>query len=412
LEARLSPARLAQSENRGRSLLRVYLLTERYYPHLAGAERQLQTLVPFLAERGIEVVVVTRRWGGLARRAIVCGGRVYRLAVAPGRAAGSLSFTLGALLLLLRDRARIDIVQAYDLYSPATTGLLASLLLGRPLVLKVLGGGPLGAVAIMRRVRFGPSRLRLLARLVNRFIAVSDEIAGELRGAGVPARRVVRIPNGVDTSHFRPLEGAARDELRQALRLAGVRVAVYVGRLERPKGLGILLEAWQSVRRALPEAELLLLGDGPLRAEAEACAGLGVRTVGQVGDPLPYLQAADCFVLPSLSEGLSNALLEAMSTGLPCVATAVGGNLDLLGPGSGGELVAPGEPEALAAALVGALRGADGARGQAARARVLRDFSVERIADRLSQLYRELAESRWRFGNDRSPPARPGRPAS
>jgi L-malate glycosyltransferase len=175
--------------------------------------------------------------------------------------------------------------------------------------------------------------------------------------------------------------------------LIGHRVALFVGRLEHEKGTDVLLDAWTQVRQSLPDALLLLVGDGGLRSSLEACATPDVRFAGLADDPLPYYQAADCFVLSSRSEGLPNAVLEAMATGLPVVATAVGGVPDVLHHGKEGLLVEPCDPTALAAALIDMLDRPDRERmGNAGRNRVVRDFALERTADRLAELYRRLAD--------------------
>jgi glycosyltransferase involved in cell wall biosynthesis len=224
------------------------------------------------------------------------------------------------------------------------------------------------------------------------FIALSEEIEQELRDIGVPRDRIVRIPNGVDTRRFRPLDARRRETLRAELRFTGRRVALFIGRLESMKGVDALLDAWQDVRRSVPDALLVIMGYGALRASLQSRSVPDVRFVGVVDDPLPYLQAADCFVLPSLGEGLPVALLEAMATELPCVATSIGGTVDVIRPGIDGWLVRPQDSAALAKALVQALTLSDRAQlGAAGRARVLSKFSLEDAADRLSALYRVQA---------------------
>lgn len=367
------------------------MLIQGYDPRVAGSEKQLQALVPLLARRGVEVVVVTRREPGLAARGTVAGGPVYRMPTPGGRVVASSSFTLAGLLFLLRRRRRIDVLHAHDLYSPATTAVLGKLFLRRPVAVTLHVGGARSEVAVLRSVRSGPPRLRLLPRFVDRFIAISDELEHELRAIGVPGERLVRIPNGVDAGRFRPADPGHRCALRQALGLEGHRVALFLGRLASEKGLDRLLEAWPAVRRALPDALLLLAGGGPQRDALEARWSPGVRFLGWLDDPVPHLQAADCFVLPSDSEGLPIALLEAMASGLPCVATSVGGVVDVLRPGVEGWLVPRGDTAALAAALSRALAGEERERfGRAARARAVADFSLEATAESLSDLYRQL----------------------
>jgi glycosyltransferase involved in cell wall biosynthesis len=372
----------------------VCLLIESF-PRVAGAERQLQTLIPALARRRISVAVVTRGGDPLRAREPGTTEPVYRMPARGGRTIASVSFSLSVLLFLARQRRRFHVLHAHDLFSPATTGILGKLVFRRPVVVKLLRGGRLGDVAVLRSTRFGPLRLWLLARLVDVFIAVSDEIQRELQAIGVPIDRIARIPNGVDADRFCPADDARRRALRRKLQIEGRLVGLFMGRLEPEKRLDCLLDAWPKVRQALPDALLVVAGDGWQRPALRARAVPGVRFVGVVDDPVPYLQAADCFVLPSETEGLPNALLEAMASGLPCVATAIGGNVDALCPGVEGWLVPPGDADALGVAVVEALSGEDRQRlAAAARTRVLGDFQIEATADRLAHLYRRLARSR------------------
>ena len=165
-------------------------------------------------------------------------------------------------------------------------------------------------------------------------------------------------------------------------------LAVYAGRLSRVKGVDVLLDAWAAVR----EGHLCIVGDGEDRDALQAqAAGLRrVRFHGAVADVAPLVRAADVCVLPSRAEGLPVALLEGMSAGLAVVATAVGGTPDAIDDGVNGLLVPAGDPDALADALRRAL-GPDGARlGERARARVLRSYSIDAVADRVLELYQLL----------------------
>jgi glycosyltransferase involved in cell wall biosynthesis len=140
---------------------------------------------------------------------------------------------------------------------------------------------------------------------------------------------------------------------------------------------------------------LLVAGDGSCRAALAARQVDGVRFLGPTHDPVPYLQAADCFVLPSETEGLPNALLEAMAAGLPCVTTAIGGSSEAVRDGVEGWLVRPGDSAALAHALADALgRDHRSSLGAAARIRATELYSLETNADRLANLYGQITAAR------------------
>lgn len=180
---------------------------------------------------------------------------------------------------------------------------------------------------------------RLFQRFVNHFICLSAESEQYLRSKiGIPAARLSRICNGVDVKRF---ANAAPVQLwPHATNISPV-LFVSVGRLATVKNHALLLHAFALLQQQAPQfsdrARLVLVGDGPCRTALEQQSqALGisdkVHFSGQRNDVSSVMQAADVFVLPSLAEGISNTLLEAMAAGTPVIATAVGGNPDLLPP--------------------------------------------------------------------------------
>lgn len=367
------------------------MISQGYYPVVGGAERQLASLAPRLVGLGVKVSVYTRSAPGAAPYETADGVTINRLDVPRGRAVRSLAFTLRTLTRLRRERP--DLVHAHDLFSPTTTALLARRWLDVPVVVKVVRGGTLGDVEWLRRRRFGAGRLRWICANVDRFVCISEEIDTELAALGVETERRVAIPNGVDTERFRPAADSERARLRRDLGIDGDPVFLFTGRLASEKRLHSLLDAWPAVRAATPRAQLLLIGSGDERASLARRAIDGVRLVEPVDDVAPWLRAADAFVLPSAAEGLSNALLEAMATGLACVATDVGGARDVVRRDTEGLLVPPGDDAALQDALiaVAADEPRRNALGDAARARIVGHFGLDTVARKLAALYEVVA---------------------
>ncbi|HYN87806.1 MAG TPA: glycosyltransferase family 4 protein [Ardenticatenaceae bacterium] len=366
------------------------MIIQTYFPHIGGAERQLAALAPGLQAQGVEVHVLTRRTAGLARFEIVAGVPVHRIAAPGPRAIAPLAFTLSALPIL--HKLRPDVLHAHDLLSPTTTALTAKRLFGTPVVVKVLRGGTLGDLARVRSKPLGARRIESFRRHVDAFVAISQEIAAELAAIGIPAERRPLIPNGVDAERFTPLAPDRRAELRAALDLPDVPIVLFSGRLTPEKCADRLVTLWPSVRAAHPDALLLVVGGGPQEPVLRQLAGPGVRFAGRVDDVVPYLWAADLFVLPSATEGLSNSMLEAMAVGLPAIATAVGGAPDVIAHGDNGWLIPPNAPGALEEALLTIL-GDPGLRvalGRRARQRVASDYSLSTTATRLRALYDQL----------------------
>jgi teichuronic acid biosynthesis glycosyltransferase TuaC len=259
-------------------------------------------------------------------------------------------YTASLLGPALRRRGVVDVVFAAWAYPDGAAAVTLGRLLGVPVVVKV-HGTDINHVAKLA----GPSaRLRRVLPEARRVVAVSRPLAEEVIGLGMPRERVVVVPNGIDNSLFRPLE---RDAARAQLGLGPEgKWLLYVGRLERAKGVVDLLEAFARLAPRRRDLFLGLVGDGSARADCAALAGrigpqvrlLGARPLAEV--PL-WIGASELVVLPSWNEGTPNVLLEALACGRPVVATRVGGIPDLITEASLGELVPVRDPAALAEAL-------------------------------------------------------------
>lgn len=247
-----------------------------------------------------------------------------------------------------------------------------------------------------RRRRYRYVR-RLYRPFVHRYVALSCHLEEYLeRQVGVPAGRISQIYNGVDTERFRPAQA------RQPI--AGCPfndpadfVVGWIGRMDPVKDLPTLLQAFaRACQRTGAQARLrlVLVGDGPARASvAQLAEALGLRGhvwfAGERADIADVMRGLDCFALPSLGEGISNTLLEAMASRLPIVATRVGGNGELIEPGMTGLLVPPGDVEALTEALLGHFGDRARARRQAKAARRVAEarFSLARMVSDYCSLY-------------------------
>ena len=238
---------------------------------------------------------------------------------------------------------------------------------------------------------------RLTARWADRFFCVSRDIADEVIACRVAGpRKTAVVANGIDTRRFAPAGDAAA--VRRDLAIpAGAPVVGTVGRLNEIKRQDVLLRAFALIRQRRPEAHLLLVGDGPRRAELEVLArDLGVapwvRFAGYQARPECYLAAMDVFALTSQSEGMPLAVLEAWAAGVPVVASRVGGVPELIEDGRTGLLFPPGDEAALAAALDRLLSSPDDARrlAGAAREAVRSRYDVRVMAATYQGHYREL----------------------
>lgn len=239
---------------------------------------------------------------------------------------------------------------------------------------------------------------RLTDPLCDLTTNVSQAAVDRYVRVGVAPRRKIRfVPNGIDTARFRP-DAAARERLRRELGVGGRFAWLAVGRLEAAKDHRTLIQAFAALHRQQPGALLLLAGHGRLRPEIEAhvaAAGLAgaVQFLGLRSDIPDLMNAADAYVMSSAWEGLPMVLLEAGAVGLPIVATAVGGNGEVVIDGENGFVVPPRRPDALLGAMgrVMALPPPARARlGAAGRLRVEARYSLDRVVDQWEAIYGEL----------------------
>ena len=238
---------------------------------------------------------------------------------------------------------------------------------------------------------------RRAMRRTDTVAAVCEAARARFAQQGVsPRGGLLSVPNGIRIDRFSPASEEHRAALCSDLGLApGTRLIGTVGRLNPVKDQATLLRAFARLRGEFADTALVLVGDGALRTTLEAQAtalGIGdaVCFLGDRDDVCKLLQGFDVFALSSLSEGYSMALLEACASGLPIVATDVGGNREIVVDGRNGRLVPPARDDALAEAFAAMLRDAAGtaAMGCAGRDWALREASIETMAGRYDTLYR------------------------
>jgi glycosyltransferase involved in cell wall biosynthesis len=321
----------------------------------------------------------------LAERAAALAVPVRRLAPMPLGLEGARR--LPALARLLR-RERPDVFHAHMSSPVACKWGLAAALAAR--VPAVLGTVQVGGYEPPKRSAYW--QLRALAQGVDRYLAVSRDIARELvERLDWPEAKIEVVHNAVDRRGF---EVSAPPGLREQLGASKPRPLVLTpARLDAQKGHRTLFEAIAQV----PDAVFVLAGDGPEREPLETLAkelGIAerVRFLGRRDDVPQLLATCDVFALPSLYEGSSLAVLEAMAAGVPIVSSAIGGTDELIEDGSSGLLVPPGNAEALAAALRRLLDdpGLRERLAAQARERIELDLTRERMAARVTGAYREL----------------------
>jgi len=385
--------------------LRLVLITRRFWPLVGGAERAMGNLAAGFQAAGHKTTLLTAHWLPHWPTAIEHHGvRVERLSSPAARFWGTWRYMRSVRRWLLEHREEVDLVLVSMLKHDAYSAISAC---GgnMPIVLRAEGAGATGDCQWQQTARFG-GLIRHRCRQATAVIAPSPAVQQELLTAGYPLERLEFIPNGVPLGPVAnsPRRKEARTALgtgHPALSLsAETPLVVYTGRLHPAKGLERLVDAWPRVMSQVPDARLWLVGEGPLHARLAGqitrlkLQGFVLLT-GSFDNVDELLAAADAFVLPSLEESMSLALLEAMAQGLPIVASDIPGNRNLVVHEQHGLLAAPEDPEALADSITRLLNNRPLAHnlGEAARDRVRRYFPLDKMVDRHLRLFERLLSS-------------------
>lgn len=355
---------------------------------VGGAEVQALRLAHRWSDRGHRVLVA-----GTENKPFVKDGlEVVRVPTLKfTRPARGMSYLFSALHLMWRLRNDYDLVYCRFLKEQAIAAGLAKgvLRLAQPIIANPGCASDLGDVAYLLHLPLGRLWINLINRYVDGINVMTSRIEEEIVNVGLGSKVCSRIPNGVVLTEQFDESASSTNSLR----------VVFIGRLTEQKGVDRLIEAAQLLDAKNRSFSIRVVGDGHLRASLESrCHSVGLadrfQFVGSVppADVHLHLRWADLFVLPSRSEGMPGALIEAMAHGLPVVATRVSGSEDIVEP-SFGWLVPPDDPSGLARALDEATRtGQPQLRkmGLKARLKAESEHDISKIADRYLALFEEV----------------------
>jgi glycosyltransferase involved in cell wall biosynthesis len=370
-----------------------------FRPVVGGAERQAEKLAVALAEAGCRVTILTPRLDPdspdmeeandvtIERFPFTDLSRCYPV---QGVAVLNIPYILWQVARAVRPRLRGVHVLHCHIASLQTAGAaLAGRMAGVSVLCKAVVADHRSDLGEIEQAGASGRLVAWLVRaLVQTWVATTAAVEEALVRAGVEPRKIVRIPNGVDLP----------DELNSGGRADRVRRFLYLGRLstDAQRDVPTLIRAFDRLATTHPDVELAIVGGGDLfeatRRLAQICAARERISLPGFDRPEKWLAWADCFVLPSRREGLSNALLEAMAAGLPCIANDIPPNREVLDDGKAGVLVPVENCDALEAAMRDMVEDDGKARRFALKAkeRAERCYSIKAVADRYAHLYESL----------------------
>jgi glycosyltransferase involved in cell wall biosynthesis len=386
-------------------LRKVLLIIDSYPPVLGGSEIEAQRVSAGLIRRGHKVQVICA--GGLpmppVRKWIDPEGVPVRILTRRSRGRWrDAVFAARVAWAIWRERNRYDIVYFLMQGLHLAAGLPIARVLRKPMVMKI-GGSTV--IPLMRQSRAGRWELNWLQQWKIPVMVLNEGMIDEALADGFTRDQLVWMPNPVDVDVFRPARAEEAAEWRAHHNIPlEANVAIYVGRLSSEKGLHPLLRGFSVAAREVPDAILVLLGDGALRPELEKLARdlsltpQQIRFAGRVPiEEVPrWLRASDVYALTSPSEGFSCALLEAMSVGLPSVVSAIPANLQLIDDGVHGITVTWDDERALRAAFLRLFGNRELRKrmGKTARERVVKNYATDQVLDRYETLFSDLMRRR------------------
>lgn len=336
---------------------RLLIVVPRFPPAYGGAELFTYQIAKIMVREGIDVTVMTMRLScEHPEEEMVDNIRVLRIGKGNWGIWGS-CISLPASIFRNRNSFDSILIVGVDLYSfsSALTGkAVRKRIAVRPATSLDLHPTPPELQYLFKsrfvRATYGMTKrliIRMLILFADLWIALSDEILDEMKNAGIDSNRIQKIPNGVDTERFSPINDTEKEELKERFQIPdGSIVLLYCGRIVKRKRLELLLNAFSTLVREHSEIHLLIVGSGNMQPDSteEEVEKAVTRFPGNLtwvknaSDTSIFYQMADIFVLPSEREGMPNVLLEAMSTGLACIASSIGGVVDILDHESDGLL--------------------------------------------------------------------------
>ena len=384
---------------------RVLMVTGAYYPETSGGGLQARTVIRALRGQADFSVLTTSADASLPARSEEDGIPIRRVFVDVHNRLSTITAAARVAASFVDLSARFHIVNVHGFSRKAMLLAALSRLLKKRFVLTFQTGvhdEPPAAQAAGAAAYWA-------YRHADLYLSVSPGLSRAYLAAGLPAARLRQVCNSVDTDRFRPPVQGERAALRRELGLPpDLALVLFVGFFSRDKRPQLLYRAWSEMASGGPRTGLVMIGatqsihgevDTELAAAIRAQAvrdGVADRVFFVESTPTieQYFRAADAYVLPSIREGLPIALIEAMSSGLPCVATRIEGSTDgLIDDRVNGLLIAPDDEADMAAALRLVLNDGDTAArlGAAARETVLERYSIEKTAALWLAAYEELS---------------------
>ena len=385
-----------------------------YAPEYSGSAIQAGNLCRHLNRVGVETIVVSAMLSSCPHEEVMDGIKVFRLKVLKSRNMQIPSFWLTLCWFLIRMRKNFDVIHAHGTYQHGPVGFMGRLL-GKPTFLKVAMAE--SDIAFQRQGRIWGRINKFFVRRFDHYIATSEQIRQEFLDCGFPPDSIVKIANGVDTERFHPPGSIQeKEDLKRKFGFPAGPLIIYCGMIIPRKNVDLIVKVFCDIHKTNLTSHLALVGPWPEETASESGGYIGhlhrllrgaglekhVTFAGYQECIEQYLRAADLFFFPSKQEGMPNVLLEAMASGLPCIASRISGTEDLIENGVNGLLLDPDSEDGFAE-LLNRVLGNPGLHHQLAnkaRATILERYSLQETAQKMMSLYSDCLSGKGTSGKN------------
>lgn len=416
--------------------LKVLMVIAVFHPYIGGAEKQAQKLALELLRKNIKVTVVTGRWNNLLRKyESIKGLKIIRnltnfkfcskdkvntevdffkpdLSVDRKKLkfirvffrkifirTSIYIYQISLFLFLLEYRKNYDIIHVHQVLYPAFISTVCANLLKKPVIVKVGSSGFNSDINQIKKFPEGRFQLKFILRNIDKLVCTSNKMKEEFLNEGIDKDKIILLPNGVRVSNFnRSFENYSN--------------LIYLGRFTKTKNIETLVLAFsKTIQNINQNLRLMLVGDGPERDNVihlikKLNLEKNILLTGLVENPGYFLKKSDLFIFPSLIEGLSNSLIEAMSYKLPCIVSNIPGNVEIVGGLNSnyhiekgnfimtryGILFNPTDIEGLINSIIFLLKNSSIRKklAESAYEKVKREYNIKIIAEKYKELYKEV----------------------
>lgn len=366
--------------------MKILIISGLYYPVIGGAEREAQKIAEILIRKEINVSVLTQYLKNYPEYEVINNVKIYRK-IKAFRPWG-LTYFMSVLYFLIKVRKTYDIIICFGLFYYTPAAVIIKLLFKKRVLNRLECAGEKGDLKRIDCIKY-KFLIKSLWRHVDRFIAITDDIASELKEAGIEEKKIIRIANSVDINKFIPKNESK--EVRNTTQL------LFIGRLTEQKGIDILLEAINRVIKKGGDVNVKIIGDGELRKQLEILSNqLGiynyVKFEGIQENVMYWYLNSDILIIPSRYEGLPLVLLEGMACGVPIIASNIPAHREVLKDGITGIIFEKENIKQLSDKIEYLIQNPQVAKeiGKRGREMVISKYSLEKISEKYIELFKSI----------------------